>query len=181
MWAKELIELEKFEDSVVFSKLAYRIAFKYVRDRIGIFKEYPGIHLSDWIYEDLDHNVAYDDEELQAFKDSVYRGFRMILSGMEDIVVQLQTVGKAGGLHNYMSMEHKIPEISLNESGVKIHETMSGFIPKKSEAEEVRNYVLDCIIAWQEVGIHPKWVEEDLKYFEWAKNQIEAKRKEASK
>lgn len=184
VWAGELIYLEEHEYSIAFSKLVYGVASKYVRSRVDIFREVPGIHLSDTIGMDLEESVAYDDEELQAFKDSVYSGFRIILSGMKDIIVQLQTVGRAGGLHNYMSMTFLAPEIYSRKSGEIVFRGSDPefeYVPHKDDAEKVRDYVMNCIIAWQETGLQPKWGKEDFKYFEWAEKQIEAKRKEASK
>lgn len=184
--AKELIELGETYLSVAFSKLVYYEArFTSFSLRFGSIREFPSLvkakvrtNLGIRPFED---DFPYSPEILklsEAFID-VWEDFSKEL---EKTLVQTISVGGTDeweDRNRFLDISPRI--VFLNPQGEINTVSRKGEGPPRiSDALWAYEYAVRCILDWQGHGFKPKWLEKDMKFFEWAKDQIEAKRKEAS-
>jgi len=174
IWSKELICMGKYKDSVAFSKLVHRMGYEFFQQRTGRLST---------LHFDIDQKLirGMGEDTAGTFQESVSKSFEMIINEIKKMASLLLTSGRTGGLQNYHSLGSVSPEIDLAESGEVIYlKPGIGFIPNANRASDVREYMLNTILSWQEMGLTPKWMIEFEKYYNWAREKMVEIRKEKS-
>lgn len=192
MWARELIDLENYQESVAYSKGAYEIALKAFDKRFQNL-EFLGRQVDSRLRLRLTgrYAAAIRDHNVSAFKDDFLEFYSQTVRFLEDFTKEnlktLKSIVATGDYGNWQDRNQFYnirPNVVWNAAGgltyLPIINERPEIEPQKKDANWIREFVIGAIIDWQERGFEPKWGDFYLKCFDWAQSQIETKRKEAS-